>query len=108
MLYEFRIYDTMPGRLPDLLARFRNHTTKLFEKHGIKNVGYFTTAVGDYSERLTYIIAFESMAHREKVWPAFANDPEWAKVKAESEKNGLLVRRVFNSFQTPTDFSPLQ
>ena len=59
MIYETRIYETHPGRLPALNARFRNHTMKIFERHGIKNIGYWTSDVGEYSDRLTYIIAFE-------------------------------------------------
>jgi hypothetical protein len=108
MIYEYRVYEAMPGKLPDLHARFRNHTMKIFEKHGIKNIGYWTSYAGEYSDRLIYIIAFESMAHREKAWAAFQSDPEWQKVRAESEKNGLLNRRVFNTFLTPTDYSPMK
>ena len=65
MIYETRIYETHPGRLPALNARFRNHTMKIFERHGIKNIGYWTSDVGEYSDRLTYIIAFEDAGSRE-------------------------------------------
>ena len=58
MIYEYRVYEAMPGKLPDLNARFRDHTLKIFERHGIKNVGYWTASVGDYSDRLIYIVAF--------------------------------------------------
>ena len=108
MIYETRIYETHPGKLPDLNARFRNHTIKIFEKHGIKNIGYWTSNVGEFSDRLTYIIAFEDQSHREKAWNAFSNDPEWIKVRAESELNGPIVKRVFYNLLNPTDFSPLQ
>jgi hypothetical protein len=108
MIYEYRVYEAMPGKLPELHARFRNHTTKLFEKHGIKNIGYWTVNVGDYSDRLIYIIAFESAEQREKAWAAFRNDPEWQRVVNESQRNGLLVARVFNTLLTPTDYSPLR
>ena len=108
MLYEYRVYETLPGRLPNINARFRDHTMKIFEKHGIKNIGYFTADVGDFSDRLIYIIAFEDAAHRERAWEAFRNDPEWQKVRAESEADGLIVSRVFNTTLTPTDYSPLQ
>jgi hypothetical protein len=108
MLYEYRVYEAMPGRLPDVSARFRDHTVKLFEKHGIKNIGYWTNGVGDYSDRLIYIVAFEDAAQRERAWASFAADPEWAKIVAASEANGKIVSRVYNSFLVPTDYSPLQ
>ena len=108
MIYEYRVYETLPGKLPDLSARFRDHTLKLFEKHGMKNIGYWTAAVGDYSDRLIYILGFESVEQRERAWAAFQADPEWQRARAESEENGLLISRVFNSLLTPTDYSPLQ
>ncbi len=108
MIYEYRVYEAMPGKLPELHARFRNHTIKLFEKHGFKNIGYWTADAGDYSDRLIYIVAFENAAQREKAWAAFRADPEWQKVRAESERNGPLVRRVFNTLLAPTDYSPLR
>ena len=108
MLYEYRVYEAMPGRLPDLHARFQDHTLKLFEKHGIRNVGYWTSAVGDYSNRLIYIVAFEDSGQRDRAWASFADDPEWKRVVAESEAKGPLVARLFNSLLKPTDYSPLQ
>ena len=77
------MYEAMPGKLPDLNARFRNHTLKLFEKHGMTNVGYWTANVGDYSNRLIYILGFEDVAQRESAWNGFRNDPEWQAVVAE-------------------------
>ena len=108
MIYEYRIYEAMPGKMPDLHARFRNHTLKLFEKHGIKNIGYWTANVGEYSNRLLYMLAFESVQQRERAYAAFAADPEWQRVRAESEVNGPLVARVFNTLLTSTDYSPLK
>jgi hypothetical protein len=108
MIYEYRVYDAAPGKLPALHARFRDHTMGIFERLGIKNIGYWTATVGDVSNRLIYIIAFEDMAHRERAWDEFVNDPEWQKVRAESEVDGTLTARVFNSFLSPTDYSPLQ
>lgn len=107
MLYELRIYTAMPTRLPELLARFRNHTVELFAKHGIRNVGYWTNSVGGRNDELWYIVAFEDMAHRERAWSAFASDPEWLEVRAESEKDGPLLHHLENRFLSPTDFSPL-
>ena len=107
MLYELRVYTAHPGKLPALQARFRDHTTKLFEKHGIKNVGYWTNAVGGRSDELVYMLAFESMGHRETAWAAFGSDPDWQKARAASEVDGPLVHHVENRFMSPTDFSPL-
>ena len=108
MIYEYRVYETLPGMLPALHARFRDHTVKIFERHGIKNIGYWTSEVGDYSDRLIYIVAFEDAAQREQAWNSFRNDPEWQKVRADSEADGLIVKRVFNTLLNPTDYSPLQ
>ena len=108
MIYEYRAYEAAPGKLEALNARFRNHTLGIFERHGIKNIGYWTASVGDYSDRLIYIVAFEDEGHRERAWAEFSADPEWNRVRAESEVDGALVARVFNSLLSPTDYSPLQ
>ena len=89
--------------LPDLPQQIKSDI-----KYGIKNIGYWTSEVGEYSDRLTYIVAFEDQGHREKAWNAFRNDPEWNKVRTESELEGPIVKRVFNNLLTPTDYSPLQ
>ena len=107
MIYEYRVYEAMPGKLPELHDRFRHHALRLLERHGIRGIGYWTPEVGDYSDRLVYIVAFESLEERQRAWDAFKADPEWQKVKAESEANGPLIARVFNSVLTPTDYSPL-
>ena len=108
MIYEYRVYETVPGKLPALHARFRDHTVKIFERHGIKNIGYWTSSVGDYSNRLIYIVAFEDEGQRERAWASFQADPEWQKIRAESEVDGPLNARITNSLLTPTDYSPLQ
>jgi hypothetical protein len=108
MIYEYRVYEAAPGKLPELHARFRDHTVRLFELHGMKNIGYWTANVGDYSDRLIYIVAFEGAEQREQAWEAFRNDPEWQRVKDESEAEGPLAVRIFNTLLTPTDYSPLQ
>lgn len=108
MIHEYRVYEAVPGRLPDVNARFRNHTLNLFEKHGMKNIGYWTPSVGDYSNRLIYILGFEDVAQRERAWAAFRNDPEWQAVVAETEANGPIVARVTNTLLSPTDYSPMQ
>ena len=108
MIYELRVYYSETEKLPALLDRFRNHTCKLFEKHGIKNVGYWTNAMGGGSNELRYLLAYEDMNQREAAWAAFAADPEWQKARAESHKDGPLVHHFENRFLRPTDFSPLQ
>ena len=108
MLYELRIYECFGGRLPALNKRFGDHTLEIFEPHGIKNIGYWTASVGDYSDRLIYIVAFEDAAQREKAWASFRNDPEWQKVRVDSEVDGPLTTRISNSLLAPTDYSPLQ
>ena len=108
MIYEYRVYEAAPGKLEALHSRFRDHTLGIFERHGIKNIGYWTSAVGDYSDRLIYIVAFEDSGHRERAWEAFRSDPEWNKARSESEVDGPLTARVFNSLLSPTDYSPLQ
>ena len=108
MIYEYRVYESMPGRLPELHARFRDHTLGIFERHGFKNIGYWTAEGGDYTDRLIYIVAFEDEGARERAWAGFRSDPEWQRIKAESEANGPLISKVFNTLLTPTDYSPMQ
>ena len=84
MIYETRIYETHPGRLPALHSRFRDHTMKIFERHGIKNIGYWTSEVGEYSDRLTYIVAFDDSGSRDKACDSFSNDPDFNKVREAS------------------------
>ncbi|MEX2092954.1 MAG: NIPSNAP family protein [Pirellulales bacterium] len=107
--FEIRTYTTEPGKLDALHARFRDHTTKLFEKHGMTNIGYWTP--GDEpraKDTLIYIIAHESRAAARKNWEGFVNDPEWIKARDESEVGGKIVSKVESVFVNPTDYSPLQ
>jgi len=108
MLYELRIYDAIPGRLPALHARFENHTLGFFAKHGIRVIGFWTTLVGPASNELTYLLAFESLADRETRWNAFTTDPDWLAIKRETEKDGPLSSNIRNQFLTPTSYSPLK
>ena len=108
MIYELRIYRTMPGRLPALLARFQNHTLRIWERHGIRQAGFWTTLVGESSSDLTYLLAWESMAEREQKWTAFTADPEWLAVRAETEKDGPINFNVANQFLAPTGFSAVK
>ncbi|MEI6137049.1 MAG: NIPSNAP family protein [Chloroflexota bacterium] len=108
MLYELRTYAAMPGKMPAMQARFRDVTMALFEKHGIKNIGYWTNTVGGRNDEMIYMLAFEDMAHRERAWGAFQADPDWQKERAASEVEGPLVHHIENRFLAPTSFSPLK
>ena len=105
MLYELRVYETLPGKLPALNDRFANHTVGLFQEHGIGITGFWTDEIGE-SNKLTYILNFDSLADREKKFGAFGTDPRWLEVRAETEADGPLVGRVLNSFMRLTPYSP--
>jgi hypothetical protein len=105
MLHELRVYTTVPGRLPALNDRFAKHTIDFFKKHGIGILGFWTDEIGT-SNQLTYILAFESMADREKKWAAFQADPGWQQVRAETEATGTIVDHVRNTFMRLTPYSP--
>jgi hypothetical protein len=108
MIYELRIYRAMPGRLPNLLARFQNHTLRIWEKHGIRQAGFWTTLVGESNNELTYLLAWESLAERERKWSAFQTDPEWIAVREDTERDGPLNANISNQFLTPTAFSAVK
>ncbi len=108
MIYETRVYRCLPGRLPALLKRFETITLKLWEKHGIKQVGFFTTLVGESNQELTYILAWESLAAREKIWNGFAPDPEWLTARAKTEEDGQIVGNIVNQLLAPTSFSAMK
>jgi hypothetical protein len=106
-VYELRVYHTYEGKLDDLLRRFRDHTMQLFEKHGIKNIAYWTpTDDPPKGKTLVYIIAHPSRETATANWQAFRDDPEWKNVQAKSEANGQLVEKVDSTYLTLTDFSP--
>ena len=106
-VYELRVYHTAPGKLPDLLARFREHTTKLFDRQGSKNVAYWTPVdEPEKSKTLIYMLYHPSREAATANWKAFQDDPEWKSVRDKSEANGKLVEKVDSTFLTLTDFSP--
>jgi len=108
-VYELRTYHCMPGRLEALKSRFRDHTVKLFAKHGMKNIGYWVPAdAPDSQNTLIYIIAHESRAAAEKSWTEFREDLEWKTVRDASEKDGKIVEKVDSVYMTPTDFSAIK
>ncbi len=107
VVYELRIYHTYEGKLDDLLRRFRDHTTKLFEKHGMKNVAYWTPTDDPLKGKtLVYILAHASREAATANWKAFGDDPEWQSVREKSEANGKIVEKVDSTFLALTDFSP--
>lgn len=109
MIYELRIYHAMPGRLPALISRFQNHTLRIWEKHGIRQAGFWTTLIGkSESNQLTYLLAWNSLAEREERWSAFLADPEWIAIKTETEKDSPLVQNISNEFLAPTTFSSVK
>ncbi len=106
-VYELRVYHANEGKLDDLLKRFREHTTALFEKHGMKNVAYWTPLDDPLKGKtLIYILAHPSREAATSNWKAFVDDPEWQKVRDASEVNGKLVDKVDSTFMALTDFSP--
>jgi hypothetical protein len=108
-VYELRIYKTNPGKLPALHARFRDHTCQLFQKHGMELVGFWTPMQGEEAKNtLCYIVAFPSVAAQKKAWKAFESDPEWIRAKAESQKDGVLVKEVISKNMKATDYSPIR
>ena len=105
-VYELRVYHTFEGKLDDLLKRFREHTTKLFEKHGIKNVAYWTPIDEPAkSTTLIYILAHPNREAAAANWKAFQDDPEWKSVRDKSEENGKLVEKVDSTYMQLADFS---
>ena len=108
MIHELRVYRCLPGKLPNLLARFENTTLALWERHGIRPVGFWTTLIGPSNQELTYLLAWESLAEREEKWTAFQSDPEWISKRADTEKHGQIVANIESSLLQPTAFSTVK
>ena len=107
VVYELRIYHAAPGKLADLLARFREHTIKIFDRHGMKSVAYWTPLdEPEKSNTLIYILQHPSREAAAGNWKSFQDDPEWKAVKEKSEANGKLVEKVDSTYLSLTDFSP--
>lgn len=108
-VYELRTYYTLPGRLDALNARFRNHTTKLFEKHGMQNHGYWVPQdEPKKANTLIYVISHASRDAAKASWQAFRTDPEWQKVSKASEADGKIVEKVESIYMDPVDYSGLK
>lgn len=112
MIYELRVYTANPGKLDALQSRFRDHTRGIFEKHGIKSIGYWLqTEPEDGAGDLVYLLAHPDRAAAEAAWAAWAAfraDPAWIKAKGDSEQDGPLVAKLTSQYLEPTDYSALQ
>ena len=108
-VFELRTYTAPDGKLPELQARFRNHTMRIFERHGMKNVGYWVPQDAPAKDNtLIYIISHESRDAAKQSWAAFGKDPEWQKVAKESQMNGKIVAGITSVYMDATDYSPIK
>jgi len=108
MIHELRVYHSVPGRLPALLKRFETITLGIWQRHGIRQAGFWTVLVGESNQDLYYLLAWESLAEREQKWNAFLADPEWIAKRAETERDGAIVASISNAFLQPTGFSAVK
>lgn len=108
MIYELRVYHCLPGRLPALLKRFAETTLALWDRHGVRQAGFWTVEIGELNHDLYYLLAWDSLAERERIWTAFMTDPEWISKRTESEKDGPIVASITNSILRPTAFSAVK
>ena len=108
MLHELRVYHCLPGRLPALNKRFENATLAIWKKHGIRQAGFWTVAIGPSNQVLYYLLEWQDLAERSRLWEAFRADPEWQKAAAESEKDGPILYNVENIILQPTAFSAVR
>jgi hypothetical protein len=107
MIHELRIYHCVPGRLPALLDRFEKITLTIWERFGIRQVGFWTVEIGDSNADLYYLLEWENLAERDAKWSAFSADPEWQQKRAETQRDGPIITHVTNLILTPTAFSAL-
>ncbi|MBA4057690.1 MAG: NIPSNAP family protein, partial [Marivirga sp.] len=108
-VFELRTYTCLPGRLPNLITRFKDHTLKLFEKHNMENIAYFTSIEKDNGQaKLVYLLAHKSEDEAAKSWTAFRADPVWVAARDASEKDGKIVEKVESVFMKPLNFSKIK
>ncbi len=108
-VFELRTYTATAGNLDKLLTRFRDHTMRIFEKHGMTNIAYWVpTDESESGNTLVYILSHESREQADRSWQAFSQDPEWQKVNEESNANGAILESVVRKYMTTTDFSPMK
>ena len=105
-VFELRTYYAEPGKLDALHARFRDHTTRLFQKHGMTIVGYWMPR--EAPDRIVYVLAYKSKEAADAAWKGFREDPEWVKARTASEANGRLVTKVESIYMDATDYSPIK
>jgi len=108
MIYELRVYHCVPGRLPDLLKRFDTITLPLWEKHRIRQAGFWTVAIGSSNQDLYYMLQWETLEERTQKMAGCQADPEWISARAETEKNGPIVASITNTILQPTSFSSVK
>ncbi|MEK9671858.1 MAG: NIPSNAP family protein [Rhodospirillaceae bacterium] len=108
MIHELRIYHCAPGRLPALLKRFETTTLKIWDRHGIRQAGFWTTEIGPNNHDLYYLLEWENIGERDQRWTAFQSDPEWIEKRALSEKDGPIVATLENIILKPTAFSAVK
>ena len=108
MIHELRIYHCLSGRLPVLLNRFDTITLKIWERHGIRQAGFWTVAIGDSNQDLYYLLEWESLAERDEKWAAFQADPEWIEKRVQTEADGPIVETISNLILQPTSFSSVK
>ncbi|HEY7886011.1 MAG TPA: NIPSNAP family protein [Cellvibrionaceae bacterium] len=108
-VFEMRTYTTHEGKLDDLNKRFANHTARLFERHGMRNIGYWVPTDPERSENtLIYILAHDSREAAQQSWQGFLNDPEWQEAYAKSRENGPIVKHIDSVFMTATQYSAIK
>ena len=105
MIYELRNYRAVPGRLAILIKRLEDVTLGLWKKHSIRQAGFWTTLIGESNMDVTYMLAWESLAERERIWNSFMADPEWIEKRGESDKDGPIVANISSQLLQPTSFS---
>ena len=108
MIHELRIYHCVTGRLPALMKRFETITLGLWQRHGIRQAGFWTVAIGDSNQDLYYLLEWATLAERETKWAAFQADPEWIARRGETEKDGAIVASITNLILQPTAFSSVR
>jgi hypothetical protein len=108
VIHELRIYHCLPGRLPALLDRFETITLGIWKRHGIRQAGFWTVAIGDSNQDLYYLLEWDSLAERETKWAAFQADPEWLAKRAETERDGPIIASFTNLILQPTSFSAVK
>jgi hypothetical protein len=108
-IFELRTYTAPEGKLGELHARFRDHTLRIFKKHGMENIAYFAPQDAPLSQNtLIYLLAHPSREAADRNWAAFGKDPEWQKVAQETQVNGKIVAKVDRVFLNATDYSPMK